>query len=287
MGILEVPAITEDGKSNWPERWPIDLLLAKKKEDPIAFSSQFMLQPVDLENSPLKEEWLHFYSETELPHLVHFIGVDPSPSGRLGTDYFALAVIGVDEERNGYLRSAYHLQIDPLAQVERIKAEASVWRPLVITIEAIAAQSLFTRYMFQGANLPIRESTTRFPKEVRYLSLVPLFSSGRIRIRGQLTAEGVLEPADSVKDFVDEWTNFPSGHDDVLDAVQKAVEAAQLVVGTPITMMVHPGNVPEGRSPSPALSSTSSARLRGPRSPLSGRRLRDSDFSFKGRRRLR
>lgn len=254
---MVVPAITEDGRSNWPDRWPIERLLAKKQEiGSIAFSSQFQLDPIDPETAALKREWLHFYLDKDLPPLAHYIGVDPSPSGAQQTDYFALAVLGVDEEHNGYLRSAYRIQIDPIEQVKRIRLEASLWRPASITVESVAAQALFTRYMLPDPEhrLPIFESTTRFPKELRFFNMARLFESSKIRIRGQLT-EGEIEPADSVAGFVEEWTGFKATgkRDDILDAVEKAIEGARLISGDPVFVTAHPGNASQEHTVRPAL----------------------------------
>lgn len=247
----------------------------------IPFSSQFMLNPIDLENAALKLEWLHFYLDKDLPPVTNYIGVDPSPSGRAGTDYFALAVLGIDAQQDAYLSSAYRIQIDPLEQASRIRLEAGVWRPAVITVEAVAAQALFTRYMIQGPErrLPIVESTTRFPKELRFIAMARLFESGRIKIRGELTPEGKIVPADSVSDFVEEWVSFtPKGQrDDTLDATEKAIEGARLLSGNPIFISAHPDNVPKGRraSPSMARGVRGGRLLRG--SYPRGRRLRGTN----------
>lgn len=281
-GVLVVPAITEDGLSNWPDRWSIERLQAKKLEiTSIPFSSQYMLDPIDLGSPFLKREWLHFYLDKDLPPLVHYIGVDPSPSGRMGTDYFALAVLGVDAQHNGYLASAYRLQIGPLEQAQRIRLEAKIWRAAIVTVEAVAAQALFTRYILPDPEqrLPIVESTTRFPPEIRFVAMAPLFESSKIKIRGQLTqdeqGQSVIGPADSVSDFFDEWITFTpkSKLTDVLDAVDKAIEGARLTSGNPVFISAHPDNVPGNRTAGPAMAS-GNRLLRGSRSPLGRRRLR-------------
>lgn len=292
-GVLIVPAITEDGRSNWPERWSIERLQAKKMEiTSIPFSSQYMLDPIDLGSAFLKREWLQFYLDKDLPPLIHYIGVDPSPSGKLGTDYFALAVLGIDSQHNGYLASAYHLQIDPLEQAQRIHLEAKIWRPTQITVEAVAAQALFTRYILPNPEqrLPIVESTTRFPPELRYVAMAPLFESGKVKIRGQVVTdeEGLtqIEPADSVSDFVDEWVGFTgkTSRNDTLDAVQKAIEGARLGSGDPIFISAHPDNVPGNRTTGPALHS-GSRLLRDSHSPFGRRRSRTSRSRRRGLRR--
>ncbi len=279
-GILIIPALTNDSEgnqiSNWPDRWPLNRLLAKKQEiGPIPFSSQFMLDPVNLEHAFLKREWLQFYLDEDLPDLINYIGVDPSPSGRQGTDYFALAVLGVDVAHVGYLESAYRIQIDPLEQAQRIRIEAGVWHPALVMVEAVAAQALFTRYMLQDVTFPLREGTTRFPKELRYVSMSRLFASGRIKIRGKRNSDGEIVPADSVADFVEEWVGYaPKGpRDDTLDAVEKAIEASQLISGNPVFQASRPENVPVGRGTHPGLASGGNL-LRGTRTPFGNRQLR-------------
>jgi len=282
-GILVIPAITNDADgnqiSNWPARWPLDRLLAKKKEiGSIAFSSQFMLQPTDLEHAFLKKEWLQCYLDEDLPEqLIRFIGVDPSPSGNQGTDFFALAVLGVDRQHNGYLHSAYRLQLDPLDQAQRIRIEAGVWQPSLILIEAIAAQALFTRYMLKGVTAPFRETKSNLRKEMRYIAMSSLFESGRIKIRGKRNSDGEIVPADSVADFVQEWINFtPNGpRDDTLDAVEISIKAGRLTSGVAVFHASHPENVPKDRGQARPGLASGNKLLRSSQRPFRDRSFRN------------
>lgn len=230
-GIFVLSALDENNESNWPERWPTETLLERQRLDPIAFASQYLMQPVSMSDNPLKFEWLSFV--TMIPdNLVYFIGVDPSPTGKTGTDYFAMAIIGLDpvSERR-YLVEAFREQIDPLDQANLIKAKAARYHARLIVIEAYSAQKLFTRYFFGDAGLNIREAKgTNVPKGVRYASMVHYFTSNRVVLRGIQGDGGSLSPHPSVQTFVNEWTewNDLSNRDDTLDAVGKALEATGL-----------------------------------------------------------
>lgn len=59
---LELPLLTENGKSRWPERFPQDQVDAlRRRSGPSKFSSQMMLQPVNIADSRLDANRLHPY----------------------------------------------------------------------------------------------------------------------------------------------------------------------------------------------------------------------------------
>lgn len=242
-GILIVPALNESNESNWPERWSTEALLAKRAEiGPIAFASQYMMAPEDLSNNPLRPDWLHYVDVRELRSLVFYMGVDPSPSGRRGTDFTALSVLGVTPSRSiTCLFEAQKYQLEPHEQVELIKRKAELYRPASIVIEAYSAQQLFTRYFFQGSGLPIREArATRIPKSIRIISMATYFNNGTVLCKGKRdAATGELIADDAIAPFVEEWTrwNETVDRDDILDSVDKALEAAGISGTIPVSVV--------------------------------------------------
>ncbi len=272
-GITIVKALNEHGESNWPERWPTHMLLERQRLDPLAFASQYQMDPVDMADNPLKREWLRLVPQERIPLVTTYFGIDPSPSGRAGTDYFSMAIIGLHHESDTrYLLEAVRVQIEPLEQVALIRSKAVLYRPALILIEAVSAQQLFTRYFFNDAPaLPIREAkSTNIPKGIRYAAMSAHFSSGRVVLKAQVDqVTGELVPADSLRDFVTEWEgwNDRSNRDDTLDAVGKAIEASGLCDGVPAGVTVNA---------SPASATTSDTARMGYGSMTRAHRIRDA-----------
>jgi hypothetical protein len=202
-----------------------------------------MMEPIDVSKSPLDKRWLRYVPESQIPtRLAHYIGIDPSPSEKPGSDFTGISIVGIDPEAitlpRAYLLAAYHIQESARAQVDHIKELAARWHPIEFLIEAVGAQSLFLDFLIAedpvAKLLPIRKRPNPFvPKTKRILNMSTLFFNGTVVVRGTVGQAGIawsteLSPHPMVQTLADEWSEFPAGHDDVLDSVDIALEAAHL-----------------------------------------------------------
>jgi predicted phage terminase large subunit-like protein len=144
-----------------------------------------------------------------------FMGVDPAISEKATADYFALAVIGKDGARHLWLLETCRERLDFPRQIELIRSLAARWKPRKIAIEEQAYQMSLIQQLMRESNLPVVGSKTTSDKTARMMAMSPHFENGRIRVRRGL------------REFEAEYLAFPKGaHDDLLDATEKAVEAA-------------------------------------------------------------
>jgi len=216
-------AALEDGESIWPERFPTEELLERKRSmGSVLFQLQYMNDPSGLAGAILKREWLS-YTEDIPENLEIFFGVDLSLSSKPEADYFVIAVVGVEPKTKLiYLLELIRTQAELLRQIELLKYASARWSPRLVGIESNAAQILVPQLLEAQTNIPIKKLFSQSPKEFRYLQMSALFEARRVMIRGSGN-----EPLVSLKPFVDEWLEFPRGkHDDCLEAVSKALELA-------------------------------------------------------------
>jgi len=153
---------------------------------------------------------------------------DPQKAAEGETDYFALAIIGVD----GDTQRAY---LDHLARKRGMSVEQAVgWVQDHVSGRATNSPgyTLSELYVEQNAGrgvgqrlrdstpVPARNVSSSGSKEERIHNLAADFESNELRIVGDPTAEPwqTFETA--------EWLPFPTGaHDDMLDAVELAMRA--------------------------------------------------------------
>ena len=234
-------SLDEDGnlQSYWPALWPVPRLARMLVRDgPVFFSAAFQNDPSGLEGNSLKAAWLHPYLPEQLITLRETLGVargtvhcgiDPSIGGDdKKSDYFAMATI----EKLGIQGFAtdYEFDIIPVdEQATRIEAYLDRSRPDLTIIEETAKNGYVFTAMTktlnnnQGSKWLIESrqpqgARDKGGKAIRLQSMGAKFA-GRL-----LFLPGVIEDGEIIIDprwheFVMQWRSFPSGHDDVLDAM--------------------------------------------------------------------
>jgi len=200
----------------WPEKFDKEWLEQKYRSNPLFFRAQYMQTPIR-EKAALDPGWLRFHYSTP-EELAVFIGVDPCDKAD-GVDYFALAVLGVDQMGNMFILDGTKKQIDVVEQVKEILWFANRYHPITIAIEDRGALNP----LMKDANFNIRTLRFNIPKTIRIQRLAEEFRNERITLP-MLTSE---TPAEITKLFIEEWRSFgaTSSHDDLLDAVYNAFEA--------------------------------------------------------------
>lgn len=238
-----------DGKSLWPEMYPIEYLMAIR-DDPnhpdyvgsIVFAQEYQNEPQDDQDRIIKLEWMKWYSyaarfrEFEGIHDVErkqnfrdtlevFAGVDPAIGEKEQSDNFSLYVFGLDNKTGfEYQLDLIHGHFTIDEQVERIVNCCIEWRVDVIGIESNAYQAglyQLVRTALQKANCKtrIRKIITDKDKIRRARIHSVAFEGGFVKLRQD------HPKADIIKKEIEE---FPLGeHDDSFDSLMIAREARQ------------------------------------------------------------
>jgi predicted phage terminase large subunit-like protein len=199
--------------------WSIQGLLKKKSEmGSLAFSTEYMNEPISDEDRIFKEEWIEYDKEDIDEDLLRIImGVDPALGGG---DYSAIAVVGVDAKGIIHVLDAEGFKASPDKFMDKIIARYMRYKPRRIMFEEVAFQSVMKDFLIQkaaelGVYLPIKGiKPGRVAKEMRIAKLSPLIENRLIRFR------------ENQKLLIEQLLSFPKGdHDDLCDALAYAVDA--------------------------------------------------------------
>lgn len=226
--LLEL-AINERNEALWPDKWPLERLLARKKEiGAIAFESQYQAHPIASLEAPFKVEWLHYWYEgTEqipdkdvgkwerLPARERMRVVqawDLAISENPEADWTVCVTLGVTVEGKMYVLEYYWKHLDFPATIKQVEAQAAAWKPERIAIESVGYQRVLAQALQPGL-LPIVQVQQPKAKEVRILgTLSPFFENGTLLINK------------GMEELILEYLQFPkSSHEDILDALEIAV----------------------------------------------------------------
>ena len=221
--VKKYKAIRDDGKPLNPYLWSIEELEKRKQEiGSIAFSTEFMNEPLSEEDRLFREEWIVYYERNEIINkkLDIYMGIDPA----LGKgDYSAIVVVGKDNYGIFYVLESYGKKITIDKFMEDIIQMYIKFKPIAIAFETISFQKVFKDYLFEKARerniiLPIKEVKHNSSKETRIAKLSPLIENGFLRFR---------------KDdrmLIEQLLTFPKGsNDDLPDALEMAVSIAGVV----------------------------------------------------------
>jgi len=220
-------AITDEGESLWPDKFPLAILEAQKQQmGTVAFSQEKQNIPDD-EEALFRPEWISYYQPEELleKHLTMVSWFDPSLDGGRRHDYKAVVVVGHSREDQAfYVLDAY---IKKVSLEQAILAYVELFKIHQFQIMAME-DNLFQRLLLkefdavaktQGLILPLRGISNYLKKETRVAAISPLVERAQIRFRQGHSDQDLL---------VEQLLMFPDGpFDDGPDALEGAVRVLQ------------------------------------------------------------
>jgi len=219
--VILIPALNEQNESYWPQVWPVEALLAKKREvGPYSWQSQFMNNPALQEGALFKLEWIHHWSKKgespddkiwKLPPqetLKIIQGWDLASSTKSRSDYTVGVTAGIDGQNHFWILNITRGQWSVPTAIKLIQHEADAWHPIKIGVESNAFQMTVPQELRERGQYPVVEVHQSQDKILRINELAPYFENGTIRV-------GLNE-----HDFENEYQQFPLGaHDDIMDAL--------------------------------------------------------------------
>lgn len=215
--VVELPAISDDGKALWPDAYPIEALeRIKRNTFPRFWSALYQQRPAPEEGDYFKADWIAYYDHLPPKEQIRFYGASDYAVTADGGDYTVHAVAGLDPDENLYLVDLWRKQSASDEWIDALCDLVLAWKPLAWAeeqgqIRAGIGPFLERRLRERRAFVYREQFPTRGDKAVRAQS-----------IRGRMAMKKLYLPkgADWVPEFVRELLTFPAGkHDDQVDAL--------------------------------------------------------------------
>jgi len=231
-----------DGKKQylWPARFNEEAEAELRAQmEPDEFAMEYLNEPIPSEGLRFKREWLKFYRQipVEKKYLRYYMGIDPSlGSKRDRATYAAIVVIAFDarpECQDIYVVDLVRSKLSLAEQEDIIRAKYEQWGHPETCMEAVIVNKVFAERM--RAQLPaIRlidyvhsglKGTSDVSKIGRIENIVGwLFKQGKIHL-----PDPAINPMSKI--FIEEeYTQFPEGPMDLLDALVLACDQVDLRV---------------------------------------------------------
>lgn len=216
--VAEYPAIV-NGCALWPERWPLEKLLERKKEvGEYGFAREYLLERLSPGTQFFQKHMLKYYDPMKLPdRLARVMSVDPALS--LNGDATGVIITGTAGKEDGgktYLLDYAKLRTDDVqVMVDEIFRLAMEHEITWAMFETIGFQKMLMHWVYEK----MRELNYHFgveeirshkaTKQTRIMALQPKIMAGTL-----------LFHPDAQREIVSELLAFPHGlHDDLIDAL--------------------------------------------------------------------
>ena len=215
--VLNLPAISDDGRALWPEQYSVETLeKIKLAIGPRDWSALYQQRPSPESGDYFKLEWLKPYDVPPDPKTLTIYGGSDYAVTADGGDYTVHAVVGIDTLDRMYLLDLWRGQASSDVWVEAFCDFVKKWKPIGWAEETGQIKSgvgpFLVKRMKERQAFVYRETfPTRGDKAVRAQS-----------IRGRMAMGGLYIPnaAPWKADLISEMMSFPVGvHDDQVDAL--------------------------------------------------------------------
>lgn len=217
---INIPAVTDDGQSFWPEQFPLSELQRMERTNSYVFAGQYMQRPAPLGGGIFKDEWWQYYTA---PPPIEFrtIFADTAQKTKEQNDYSVFQLWGRSRTGQAVLLDmmrgkweapelliqarafwAKHLNTPSPAPLRAFKVE-----------DKASGTGLIQTLKREG--IPIIAIQRNIDKVTRAYDAAPMVESGN-----------VLLPRDApwLSDFLAEASQFPNAaHDDMLDPMMDAI----------------------------------------------------------------
>jgi predicted phage terminase large subunit-like protein len=212
--ILELPAITSDGKALWPEFYPLESLERTRRVLPARdWSALYQQRPAPDEGAYFKREWFRYYDDK--PAQLRTYGASDYAVTDGDGDYTVHVVIGVDADDNIFVLDVWRNQTASDVWIESWLDMVRKYKPLMWGEEQgqiVKSIGPFLDKRMREAKVYCRREqvTSAHDKPTRSRSIQARTAMGKVYLPIK---------APWLADFTSELLTFPAGkHDDQVDA---------------------------------------------------------------------
>lgn len=222
--------VTVDGTIDGePVLWTRERVAEKRKAMTFTFGAQMLLDPTADSNQGFLLEWIRYYEGGgDFTQLNKYLLVDAASDKKKGSDYTAMAVIGLGPDDNYYLLDAVRDRLSLSERADAVFALHRRWKPrgvgyerygMMADVEYIKLCQAQQNYRFE-----ITEVGGPMSKRDRIKRMGPIFEGGQFMLPEALIKEDSAGThRDLVQDFIsNEYLPFPvAPHDDLFDAISR------------------------------------------------------------------
>lgn len=215
--VLDLPAISDDGKALWPEQYDIpELKKIRQAIGPRDWSALYQQRPSPETGDYFRREWIRTVDTLPPRDQMLVYGGSDYAVTSAGGDYTVHVVAGLDPDGRMYLLDLWREQASSDVWVDAFCDLVKKWRPIGWAEETGQIRSgvgpfLVSQMLKRQAYVAKETFATRGDKAVRAQSI-----RGRIAMNGLY----ILKDAPFLADLIAEMMSFPVGvHDDQVDAL--------------------------------------------------------------------
>lgn len=195
------------------------------------FAAQMLQDPTADKVQGFREEWLRYWPVHHTDGLNKYLIVDPASEKKKDSDYTAMWIVGLGEDRNYYVCDMVRDRLNLAERAGMVMALHRRWQPLAVGYEkyGLQADTEHIEYLQKEQNYRFKITNLggAMPKGDRIRRLVPIFEANRLYLPEHLARtdwEGTS--VDLVRAFRDEeYIAFPvPQHDDLLDGLARILD---------------------------------------------------------------
>lgn len=213
---INLPALSEDGKALWPERWDAEALEAKRLAvGEYTWASLYQGEPRPRGGAVFEGDVVT-YSALPTDNVRYAIGVDLAYSERTSSDY-SVAVVVARSGDDYYVVDILRLQCSAPTFAARLKALCGQYTGAQLRWYASGTE-LAAAQFFRTHGVPIVALNPKGDKFTRAMPIAAAWNRGAVRIARRPWAD----------DFINELRSFTGvrdPHDDQVDALAAAFDA--------------------------------------------------------------
>lgn len=156
-----IPALSPEGRSPWPEKFPPEWFEEKRtRSGIIIFNAQYQCDTEAMKGEIFQYDHCQQLDADKYPPLDSlrvFMGVDLAIKEKESADMFAIVVIGVDADGNIYILDFFEGQLRFLKQTKKIWEMFDQWDPIRVGLETNAYQESQKQILEDAAEIGMIE----------------------------------------------------------------------------------------------------------------------------------